>query len=887
MQQKNNFITFCLGALAACLFTTRANAQLSTNPDKFLGNITTSYQVDYGNEKFYTLWNQITPENESKWDACEPSRNNFSWSGADRAFNYAKQHNFTYKFHTLVWGGQYPNWMNNLSTSEQTKAIEEWFDAVAKHYPDMPMIDVVNEAVAGHNPAPYKAALGGDGKTGYDWIIKAFQMAHERWPDAILIYNDYNTFRWQHEQFIDLVKTLRNAGAPIDAYGCQSHDLTDISFSEFKTAMDNLQNQLKMPMYSTEYDIGTEDDDQQLQQYKDQIPYMWEKDYCAGITLWGYIYGKTWTTNGNSGLIKDGKDRPAMTWLREYMASDKAKKAKSPFPGMKKEASVYVGVNNLKVTRGETVTITINSRLRTKTIERVVLYINNSLCQTFTEGTTNTFEYTPESEGKYDIKAVVYAADGTSYERWSGFEVFKPRQAYKGNPISLPGTLQAENFDEGAEGIAYHDSDNTDEGKTSYRSDNGGVDIVTGNGGHAIGYTSSGEWLEYTVDVKEAGNYSYDATVSSGSTSSSFSLSLNTDAGLKSLTGSIPVPCVKENNWDNYRTVHGRLSIPLEEGKQVIRINITGSSCNIDKIHFKHIDIDNSMNVSISANPSPAIVGETTVIKVNATSSVSTVKSVRIYFDNILQTTLSSPFEYNYQPTTKGTYNVSAIAVDEEGKESKIAKMTLTVSGKRAPHKGVITIPGTIEAEDFDRGGEGFTYHDSDSQAEGDGANYRSDSEGIDIIKTPTGYGLGYTANGEWMEYSVNVTEEGEYAYEATVSSGGSGSGFIISLVTNGSTKQLAKVNVPQTGDNDWGNYTTVSGKLSGTLNEGQQILRFTIDGAYCNIDRVKFTCTKSGIQTIIIPGNANAPAYNLSGQRVGANYRGIIIRNGKKMLNK
>lgn len=48
-----------------------------------------------------------------------------------------------------------------------------------------------------------------------------------------------------------------------------------------------------------------------------------ETEYVAGITLWGYIYGNTWiacsdTELGCSGLIKDGADRPAMTWLKEY-----------------------------------------------------------------------------------------------------------------------------------------------------------------------------------------------------------------------------------------------------------------------------------------------------------------------------------------------------------------------------------------------------------------------------------------------------------------------------------------------------------------------------------------------------------------------------------------
>ena len=62
-------------------------------------------------------------------------------------------------------------------------------------------------------------------------------MAHERWPDAILIYNDYNTFQWQKKEFIDLVKTLRDAGAPIDAYGMQAHDLTDTNVGTFRNAM--------------------------------------------------------------------------------------------------------------------------------------------------------------------------------------------------------------------------------------------------------------------------------------------------------------------------------------------------------------------------------------------------------------------------------------------------------------------------------------------------------------------------------------------------------------------------------------------------------------------------------------------------------------------------
>ena len=577
-------------------FPMDGNAQLSSNADKFLGNITTSYQVDFGKEKFYTLWNQITAENESKWASIEGSRRgSFNWGGCDNAYNYAKNHHFPFKFHCLIWGAQYPSWMDNLSTATQYKAIEEWMDAIKRRYPDLPLIDVVNEAVAGHQPAPYKAALGGDGKTGYDWIIKAFEMAHERWPDAILIYNDYNTFQWQRTEFINLVQTLRDAGAPIDAYGCQSHDLTDMNVSDFKSAMTTIQNALKMPMYSTEYDIGTADDSKQLQRYKEQIPYMWEADYCAGITLWGYIYGRTWTTDGNSGIIHDGTDRPAMTWLREYMQSDAAKNAKSPFPGMVKEASVYVKPAALKVSKGDAVPITVRARLRTKTIDHIDLYVKNQLYCTMTEAPYTT-EYVPTALGKHALKAVVVATDGTSYERLSSITAYNPRTPYKGE-IELPGIIEAENFDVCGEGMTYHDSDTQNEGGTSYRSNGGGVDIVTGNGGYAIGYTATGEWLEYTVNVKEAGKYAYSAIASSGVTGSGFTLSLVEDGNLTTLC-KVNVPQTGNNDWNNYQSIEGNIAPKLKAGKQTFRLTIDSPYCNIDKIELRCIVSDGVDKVS-------------------------------------------------------------------------------------------------------------------------------------------------------------------------------------------------------------------------------------------------------------------------------------------------
>ena len=857
---------------AACLFPTKGFAQLSSNPDKFLGNITTSYRVDYGKIPFYQLWNQITCENESKWASVEGTRNSYNW-GCDNAFNYAKQHGFPFKFHALVWGAQYPGWLESLSATDRYKSVVKWFDAVKKKYATIPLIDVVNEAVGMHqngNPM-MKEGLGGGGKTGYDWLIKAFEMAYERWPDAILIYNDYNTIRWDTDNYIDLVRTLRDAGAPIDAYGNQCHELTDCSFNEFKNGEQKLQNALQMPMFSTEYDIGTADDALQEQRYKEQIPYLWEKPYCAGITLWGYIYGHTWTTDGNSGIIRDNSwaERPALTWLHEYMQSDAAKNAKSPFPGMKKEASIYIHPASLKVARGDTMPVKVRARMATKTIEKVELYLGSKLVATMTEAPYVT-DVTPTSTGWNTLKAVVTTTDGETYERYGRINVLSSttkRTPYSDEIPQLPGTINIVEYDKGASGVSYNNASRT------------------------VSSTKDGAWMEYTVDVAEDGIYTFDAEVGSANSNGMFHLAEYTFDNLVYLTDFLKVP--KTGGATTYKMLHGQLTVPLTAGRHVLTLLVDKGGFNIKSIKFSRYEEEKNITSTVSSlKPTTISVGDTTLITVasRATVETVTVDHVDVYANNLLIGTLTeSPYTLEFTPLEKGNYSIVAIATSSEGKTRTSTAKTLKVNAKRSPYKTVISLPGIVEAENFDKGGEGLSFHDSDSERQGDVA-YRTDAEGVDFVKGNNGTCIGYTAANEWLEYSVNVTKPGSYSYEATVSSGTTNSGFSIGLVKNGKVTEVAKVNVPQTADNDWGTYKIVKGDLSQDLAAGQQIIRFTITGANCNIDKVKFICTlDTGIEeTIVEPvRRSNRPVYNLWGIPVGEDYKGVVIINGKKVLRR
>jgi len=326
MGVKLNKISIPVIALTAVLLLkTYSHAQIANGAGKFLGNITTGFQV---RSDFITYWNQITGENEHKWASVEGTRDRMNWGSADAIAKYAKEKNIPWKFHTLIWGSQYPSWMNGLSTSEQREEIIEWFDAAAQRYPDVQMIDVVNEAYmsdpnnwnAGkHAPVPFRDALGGTGATGFDWIVNSFKMARERWPNAVLIYNDYNTLEWSNEinWIKSIIPKLVAAGAPIDAVGFQAHGLKGTSAATLKSRLDDIYKAIKLPMLISEYDIGETNDQAQLDNYKAHIPVMWNHPGVAGITIWGYIYGSTWVEG--TGLIRNGQERPALVWLKEFI----------------------------------------------------------------------------------------------------------------------------------------------------------------------------------------------------------------------------------------------------------------------------------------------------------------------------------------------------------------------------------------------------------------------------------------------------------------------------------------------------------------------------------------------------------------------------------------
>jgi hypothetical protein len=154
---------------------------------------------------------------------------------------------------------------------------------------------------------------------------------------------------------------------------------------------------------------------------------------------------------------------------------------------------------------------------------------------------------------------------------------------YGGTPWPVPGIIEAENYDLGGEGVAYHDLDANNSG-SQYRL-NEGVDIEQcSEGGYNVGWISTGEWIKYTVSVLKTGVYKLRMRVASTSGDGIIQISFND----KDVTGEQAVP--NTGAWQQWVWIDVP-QIKLDSGLQIMKINMDIGNFNINYLQFIE-DID-------------------------------------------------------------------------------------------------------------------------------------------------------------------------------------------------------------------------------------------------------------------------------------------------------
>jgi Carbohydrate binding module (family 6)/PLD-like domain len=358
---------------------------------------------------------------------------------------------------------------------------------------------------------------------------------------------------------------------------------------------------------------------------------------------------------------------------------------------------------------------------------------------------------------------------------------------FTGTPVALPGTIQAENFDLGADGVAYHDVDAGNNGN-EYRTTN--VDIASSSdsgGGFCVGWTAAGEWLKYTVNVTTAGNYNIEFRVASAGAGGTFHFEVN---GVDK-TGPISVP--NTGGWQAWSTIT-KTNVSLSAGTQVWRVVFDS---------------------------------------VGSTGAIGNLNHIRV------------------------------VAGSGGGDP-----------GGSMPFGGTpVALPGTIQAENFDEGAPGVAY--VDTTAGNSGGQYRS--TGVDIEATSDsggGFNIGWTAAGEWLNYTVNVATAGTYTLEFRVAARAPGGTF--HLEVNG-TDKTGPLTIPNTGS--YQTWTTIS-KTGVSLPAGPQVFRLVIDSAGTVVGNINYIRVVSGSSggsgstpfsgtPIGVPGTIEAENFDTGGAGV------------------
>ncbi len=724
--RRNNL---CLSLIFIFLLSvTSVHAQLAKCKGKYFGNIIqNSVRSDYN-----TYWNQATAENGSKWASIEGTKGVYNFGTSDVAYNWAKNNNGLFKFHTLVWGSQTPGWVSSASTATLTASIHDFIKACSTHYTPMGglnMIDVLNEPVNTAMPGNMKAALtagyqaepvnAADINNQYGWAIWCFQLARKYFPDATLLINEYNVeMNWNNcrAPYIAMSNAIKNApnltdGRKnlIDGIGLQCHGVDNLTAANFKTCIDEIWTKTGLPMHISEFDQNANPNEAKQQAvYSTLIPVAWEHERVAGITLWGYVQGTTWLNgNGNngpggtdSGILyspnygaNPNGDRPAMTWLKQYLASRPSLSC-CPAPASfgsctntntPPVVSITAPANNASFTAPATVTITANASDADGTISNVQ-FLNGSTLLGTDATAPYSFNWTNIAAGTYTITA--RATDNSGAITTSTAITITVTTApvaqtpYGGTPWPIPGKIEAENYDLGGQGVSFNETTAGNAGN-AYRTDD--VDIETTadtGGGYNVGWIAQGEWLEYTVDVT-AGTYTLEARVASANSGGSFHIELD---GVN-ISGAITVP--NTGDWQTFQTV----TIPnlsLSAGEKIMRIAMDASWFNINYVTFSSASVTPNVppTVGLTAPANNASYTAPASITLSATASDSdgTISNVQFYNGTtLLGSDATAPYSFNWTNVAAGTYTITARATDNSGASTTSTSITVVVTAPPIP----------------------------------------------------------------------------------------------------------------------------------------------------------------------------------------------------------
>ncbi len=400
------------------------------------------------------------------------------------------------------------------------------------------------------------------------------------------------------------------------------------------------------------------------------------------------------------------------------------------------------------------------------------------------------------------------------------------QRPYLGVVGQIPGRIEAEHYDEGTG--AYFDINQGGDG--GFRAGDGVGTEGSSEGGYNIGWVVDGEWLEYTTNVNQAGNYTIGFRVASQADARKLHLEVD---GVN-VTGSVNIP--NTGGFQTWQTVTVS-NIQLTTGSHIIRVHFEANDINFDYLDFTY---DGDANTAPIADFEAST--QTVCLGGSVTYTSVSLGQITGYAWNFgagatpATATGVGPHTVTYATTsTAGPRTIQLVVTNAAGSNTKTATIQATsCTSVQTPFGGSpAIIPGRVEAEAYDQDGEGIAYHDlSTGNA---GGAFRNDD--VDIQGAAgSNFNIGWVEAGEWLEYTVNVTVHAEYTIAFRVATPYDNK--VLHLEQNG-VNITGPIAVPNTGG--FQNWQTVS-VTDLHLHENISELRVVFEGADINFDYIDFT---------------------------------------------
>ena len=222
-------------------------------------------------------FNSVTAENAMKPGEIHPKEGVWNFAGADSIANWCRANGVKMRGHCLAWHSQFANWMftdkkgKPVSKEVFYERLRDHIHTVVNRYKDIVYAwDVLNEAIADGDgrrapwmkeaPSPYRKTKMMD-LCGEEFIVKVFQFAREADPNVELFYNDYNACQpAKRDRIYNMVKKMKEMGAPIDGIGMQGHyNIYFPSMEEFDAAIEKY-SKIVDKIHITELDLRTNEE---------------------------------------------------------------------------------------------------------------------------------------------------------------------------------------------------------------------------------------------------------------------------------------------------------------------------------------------------------------------------------------------------------------------------------------------------------------------------------------------------------------------------------------------------------------------------------------------------------------------------------------------------